>query len=97
MKKPPKARIKRYADRVIGSDDIERMAKLTAAAMRVTSKAGKSRFSYSDHWVTFWNPDDAGAAESGILRKEYRERTPNVYVRNFGGFLIDYGVYLRSL
>jgi hypothetical protein len=32
MRKPSKSRIKRYADRIVGSDSVEKMLKLTAAS-----------------------------------------------------------------
>jgi hypothetical protein len=88
MRKPAKSRIKRYADRIVGSDAVEKMAKLTAASMRASK-------GYETYEPAYGSGYQAGETESGILLKKYHYYDRDI--RNFGDFLITYGDYLRSL
>lgn len=87
MRKPEKARIKRYADRIVGSDAIDRMTWITAAALRASKGHAEDHPWYQSGYL-------AGDTESDILTVKYKQTDRDI--QNFGDFLIDYGDWLRS-
>ncbi len=91
MRKLPKARIKRYADRMIGSDAIERMEKLTAASIR----ASKGYNAYPQSHNLYGSGLEAGETEADLLQEKWQQTDRDI--RNYGDFLISYGDYLLSL
>jgi hypothetical protein len=88
VRKPAKSRIKRYADRIKGTDAIDRTVKLTLAAVRASA-------GYADYDTDYGSGYQAGETESGILKEKYRQTDRDI--RNFGDFLISYGDYIRNL
>ena len=92
MRKPSKARIKRWADRMIGSDAMERMEKLTAASIR----ASKGYNAYPSSHYLYGSGLEAGETEAhGLLQEKWQQTDRDL--RNYGDFLISYGDYLLSL
>ena len=88
MRKPSKARIKRYLDRIVADDTLEKMEKLVAASMRASKRYEENRGGYGSGYL-------AGDSESDILMRKWRQYDRDI--RNFGDFLITYGDYFRSL